>query len=37
MYNELVSYYIYGVACLIGGFYIGMMWKVYKDEDGDGV
>jgi hypothetical protein len=25
--NEIVSIYAYGIGCLVGGFYIGMVWK----------
>jgi hypothetical protein len=37
MINEIVAIYIYGVACLVGGFAVGAIYKGYKDEDGDGV
>lgn len=32
MYNTLVAFYIYGIACLVGGFIFGAMWKAYKDD-----
>jgi hypothetical protein len=37
MYNTLVAMYIYGIACIVGGFYIGILYKGHKDENGDGV
>ena len=37
MWNDIVAIYIYGVACLVGGFTVGLMWRAYKDEDGNGV
>lgn len=37
MYNTLVAFYIYGIACLVGGFVMGALYKGYKDEDGDGL
>lgn len=28
--NELVAIFTYGVACFIGGWYIGLIWRDIK-------
>lgn len=30
MSNELVTLYAYGAGCLVGGFYLGILWKDHK-------
>jgi len=36
MHNELFAFYLYGVACLVGGFVFGIFWQDYRrDDDND--
>ena len=32
MYNTFVAFYVYGVACLVGGFVSGVIWEAYKND-----
>ncbi len=36
MTSQLAIMYMYGIACLVAGFALGMMWGD-SDEDRDGV
>ena len=36
MTSQLAIMYMYGIACLVSGFALGMMWRD-ADEDGDGI
>jgi hypothetical protein len=28
--STLMGFYLYGLACLVGGFYLGILWKDRK-------